>query len=171
MVEAEEAVHPLKDMKLNKKSTEDKINTFKHDFKESFSACCNNYFTGMQACADAQHRRKTECSCVKQIFDATKLLSVAESASEFVASDKTVKDKCMSDVVGSGHVASQFASSRKKCVFMLDDADGTYFCKNTIKILLSIHKHEHNSIASKYLTAKDVTTCAKKNMVKCRRSA
>ena len=52
MSEAEEAVHPLKAMKLNKKTTEDEINTFKHDFKESFSACCTSYFTGTETRVD-----------------------------------------------------------------------------------------------------------------------
>ena len=112
MSEAEEAEHPLKAMKLNKKATEDEINAFKHDFKGSFSACCTNYFTGMETCIDVQHRRHAECSCMKQLFDAANLSSVAEFLSEFEASVNTVKDKHMNNVVSDSHVASEIVSSR-----------------------------------------------------------
>ena len=59
MSEVEEAVHPLKYVNLNKKATEDEINDFKHDFKESSSAYCTNYFTGMETHVDSQHGRHT----------------------------------------------------------------------------------------------------------------
>ena len=111
MSETEEAVHPLKAMKVNQKAIEDEINNFKYDLKESFSACCTNYFTGIETCVDAQHRRHTECSCAKQLFDAAKLLSMTESVSGFAAYDKTVKYKHISDVVGSGHAASEVTIS------------------------------------------------------------
>ena len=44
--------------------------------------------------------------------------------SEFSASDKTVKDKCMNDSTGSGYAASEVTSSRKKCAFALNVACG-----------------------------------------------
>ena len=114
MSEAEEAVHPLKAMKLNKKATEDEINAFKYDFKESFSVLCNNYFMVMETCVDVQKRSHTECSCMTQLFDAAILLSVVESVSEFTASDKTLKEKYTNDVFGSGHAANEVVSSRNK---------------------------------------------------------
>ena len=140
MIEAEESLCPLKAMKLNKKSTEDEINAFKHDFKESFSTYCTNYFTGIETCIDVKHRRCTRSSRMKEIFDAAKLLSMEECVSEFAASDKIVKENCTNDVVGSGHAPSDIVSSRKKCAFALNDTDGACFCKNTIKTLLSIGK-------------------------------
>ena len=70
MNEAEESVHTLKAMKLNKKSTEDEINALKNDFKEYFSAYYTNYFTDMEIFVDVQHKRHTKCSCVKHLFDA-----------------------------------------------------------------------------------------------------
>ena len=91
MSEAEEAACPLKAMKLNKKATEDEINTFKQYFKEYFSACCTNYFTGMETCVIVQHRRHKKCSRMKELFDVANLSSVEESMSKFAASDKKTK--------------------------------------------------------------------------------
>ena len=79
MSEAEEAVHPFKAMKMNKKATEHQISAFKHDFKECLSAHCTNYFTGMETCVDTRHRSHTKFSCVKQLFNAAKSSSMEES--------------------------------------------------------------------------------------------
>ena len=60
----------------------------------------------METCVDAQDMRHIDYSCVKQLFDASKLSSVAESVSRFAVSDKSVKDKHMDYFVGSIHAAS-----------------------------------------------------------------
>ena len=54
---------------------------------------------------------------MKQLFNDTKISSVAESVSELSASDKIIKDKCMDDVFGSSHADSEVASS----LHMLND--------------------------------------------------
>ena len=80
----------------------------------------------------------TECSFMKNLSDATKILSIAESVSEFSACNKTVKDNHMIDIVGGGHEASEVVSSRKKFTFALNDADGVCYFKSNIKIILNI---------------------------------
>ena len=89
---------------------------------------------------------------------------MTECASEFEASDKTAKEKHMNDVVSSSYSVSEVFSSRNECTFVLNDAHGMCYCKNTIKMNLSIRKDKHKSITRKHRTKKDATTSTKKQI-------
>ena len=70
--------------------------------------------------------------------------------SEFVVSNKTVKDKHMSDVVGSGHAASEVVSSWKILCFCLMMNMACSFAKAllNVKLILFYVARERVSVQS-----------------------
>ena len=81
---------------------------------------------------------------------------------EFVAFDKTVKEKCTNDVVDSRNAASEVVSNRNKLTFALNDADGACFCKNIIKILLALVNINENELITNITQQKMLLLLRKK---------
>ena len=60
-----EIKHPLKYIKLKKKSTTDEINSTKQLAYESFCACVNDCFKDKENCFISNNKKHTKCECYK----------------------------------------------------------------------------------------------------------
>ena len=79
-----EIKHPLKYIKLKKKSTTDEISSTKKLAYESFCACVNDCYKDKENCFISNNKNSAKCECYKQLFDPNLLSIAAKIISELV---------------------------------------------------------------------------------------